>query len=137
MLAALQALASMLARDPLTVNQVVEELGTVTHDYGANVLLTPHDPLFKEASVVRGIDLTSFEPTDTPAHVALTPVEPPTLETLIRTFGTHTRIPAEEKIPPQVIFYLDMPSQPCTVALIARIRKGRAVTLTLRRDRRL
>lgn len=137
MLAALQALASLLARDPLTVDEVVEQLGTVTHDYGGNVLLKPRNPLFKEASVVRGIDSATLEPSNTPAHVTLTPVEPPSVNTLAQMFGAYRHIPAREKIAPQVIFYLDMPGQPYAVALIAEVREERAVKITLRRDRRL
>jgi len=137
MLAALQTLASLLARDPLTVDHVIEQLGTVTHDYGGNVLLAPRDPLFKEANVVREIDLTTLEPSNTPAHVTLTPVEPPSVETLAQTLGTYAQIPAKEKIPPQVIFYLDMPGQPYTIVLIAVVKEDRAVKITLRRDIRL
>jgi hypothetical protein len=136
MLAALQALAALLARDPLTVDETVEQLGTVTHDYGVNVLLMPRDPLFKEANVVRGIDPATHRQSDTPAHVEVTPVEPPAVETLAEAFGTYRRVPGEEKTPNKVIFYLDMPGQPCTVALIAAVKKGRAVKITLRRDRR-
>lgn len=137
MIPALRALASLLAADPLTVNEVSDQLGTVTHDFGANVMLAPRDPLFKEASVVRGIDPTTLKPSPTPAHVTLTPAEPPALETLTQAFGPATRVPAEEKIPPQAIFYLEMPGQPYTVALIAEVQQRRVTRITLRRDQRL
>ena len=137
MLAALRELASVLARDPLTVDDVIAHLGgTVTHDYGANVVLAPRDPAFREASIVRGLDVATRQQSTAPAHVDLTPAELPTIETLAHAFGTYTEIPGEEKVPPQVIFYLDMPGQPYTVALIAEVKHGHAVRLTLRRDRR-
>lgn len=134
MLAALQALAALLARDPLTVDDLIEYLGTVMQDYGANVVLRPRESAFQEASIVRGVKAVGFGPSTVPAHVTLTPVEPPTVETLAQAFGTYTRIPAEAKVPPQVIFYLDLPGQPRSVALIAEVKQGRAVRITLRRD---
>ena len=137
MIEALELLASLLARGPLTVEEVIKQLGTVISDYKPNVLGEPSDPLFKEANVVRGIDLTSFEPSNTPVHIDLTPLHPPTIETLAQTFGKYRQIPAEEYFPERLIFYLDMPDHPYTVSLIACVRQGYAAEITLRRDIRL
>lgn len=136
MLKALGALASFLARDPLTVAQVVAELGTVTHDYRPNVIVAPFNPLFREANVVRGIDLATRKHGDSPALVELVPAEPPAVEELEAAFGAYTPIPAEDKgVLPQAIFYLEMPEQPCMIALIAAVQGERAVAITLRRDK--
>jgi hypothetical protein len=132
--AALQALALLLAREAVTVDEVVAHLGSVTHDYGANLLIAPRDASFTEANLVRGLDPATRHAADVPAHVEITPAEPPTIEALSRTFGTPVAVPAEERVPPRAIFYLDLPGQPRGVALIAHVKEGRAVRLTLRRD---
>jgi hypothetical protein len=138
MIAALEALAALLARDPLTVDDVIAHLGPARHDYGANVVLAPRDPSFTEANVMRDLDSAARKHTATPALVTLTPAEPPAVKTLAEHFGPYHTIPAEDKgIPPQVIFYLDQPGQPRAVALIAEVRDGRAARITLRRDQRL
>ncbi|HEY3290547.1 MAG TPA: hypothetical protein VGK87_10510, partial [Anaerolineae bacterium] len=89
MLATLQALATLLAHDPLTMAEVTDYLGKVKHDYGANIIVTPHDTSFKEASVVGMIDHATLKPSGVPAHVVLLPVNPPTVEMLAQTFGKY------------------------------------------------
>jgi hypothetical protein len=136
MLAALQRLISLLASDPLTVDQVVGALGAVSQDHGASVAVMPADPLFEEAIVARAIDLTTRQPSDVPALVRLTPAEPPSLESLADAFGPYREIPPEDRGQlPQAIFYLRLPEGPCLVALIAEVREGQAVSITLRRDK--
>ena len=136
MLKALGVLASFLAQDPLTVDQVVAELGAVTHNYRPNVILAPFDPLFREANVVRGIDLVTRKHGERPALVELVPAEPPAVEELEAAFGAYTPIPAEDKgVLPQAIFYLTMPPAPVMIALIAAVQEERAVVITLRRDK--
>jgi|WetSurMetagenome_2_1015567.scaffolds.fasta_scaffold125405_1 hypothetical protein len=137
MIAVLQELASLLARDSLTVDQIIAKLGTVLHDYGSNILVTTSNLLFKEANVVREINLATLEPSNAPAHVILTPAEPVSLKILARAFGEYKNVPAKEKIPSKVIFYLEMPGQPYSVALIAEVENSRALKITLRRDVRL
>jgi hypothetical protein len=134
MLATVRALAALLAGDPLTVDEVIAQLGAVAHDYGANVVVTPRDPAFGEASVVRGLDPTTARPSSAPAHVELTLVEPRPIEALADAFGTYREIPAEEKTPRQAIFSLDLPDRPRQVVLIAHLRQGRVVRIVLRRD---
>ena len=69
MLAILQSLISLLASEPLSVNRVIMELGKAEDDLGASVLIAPADPLFREAIVVRNIDLATREPGNIPALV--------------------------------------------------------------------
>ena len=136
MLAALQRLISLLATDPLTVSQVVDALGPVGQDHGASVAVAPADPAFEEVIVARAIDLTTRQPFDVPALVRLVPAEPPALEALAEAFGTYREIPPEDRgQPPQAIFYLRPSEGPCLVALIAEVREGQAVSITLRRDK--
>ena len=132
----LQELAALLARDPLTINDVIEHIGSVTHDYESNVLLSPNDSHFSEAHVVRQIDLKTFEPVDTPSHVILILAEPPEVEILVQAFGEYDRFEAEEYVPPQLYFYPDMTGQPYSVALIADIEGDRVIEITIRRDNR-
>ena len=136
MITALKALASLLARDPLTVDEVIEQLGKVTKNYTWNVLLTPHNPVFKEVSVGRAVDSATRKPANIPSYVEVTPTEPPAIEILAQAFGTYKRIPAEKKVPPQAIFYLDISGQPYTIALIADIKDNHATRIALRRDKR-
>ncbi len=135
-LKSLKALTEYLARDPLTVGDVAGRLGKTGKDYGASVDVTPGDPLYRSASIVRRVDQATGDPSGEPAHVTLTPADPPTVEELAREFGAYERVPAEGKIPERAIFYLDAPGRPYRVALIAQLQQGRAVRLILRRDRR-
>lgn len=137
MIAELQALAALLARDAVTVDDVVAHLGAVTHDYGPNVLVVPRDTQFLEANVVRDLDSRTRRPANVPAHVDLTPAAAVALAALVMAFGPGKRIPAEGQVPAQMIFYLALPEQPYAVALIAALKGSRATRLTLRRGRRL
>jgi hypothetical protein len=137
MLAEIKELVSFLAGDPLTADQVITRLGTMIQDHGGNVSIKPRNPLFKEADVIREIDLKTLKPSNRPAHVSLTPVDPPALDSLTKAFGAYKLIPAEEKSLPQVIFYLDQPKRPYTVALIGELKGKRVVRIILRRDIRL
>lgn len=132
----LLSLASLLARDPLMVSEVIAHIGSVIHDYESNVLIEPSDSQFSEAHVVRNIDLETFEPIDTPSHVVLMLAEPIEVEDLTQAFGKYDRFEAEEKVPPQLIFYLDMTGQPYSVALIADVEVDRVIEITVRRDKR-
>jgi hypothetical protein len=133
----LESIAALLARDPLTVRQVVERLGTATIDYGSNVLVAPNNPLFREANVVRQLDRATFHPIDVPDHVYLTPAEPTPVVELSHAFGTYREVPSLHEDPPELIFYLEMRGQPYAVALIARVQGEHAIEITLRRDMRL
>lgn len=137
MIEELESIAALLARDPLTAGQVVERLGTVTTDYGSNVLVAPSSPLFREANVVRQVDRTTFHPIDVPDHVYLTPATPTPIAELSEAFGTYREVPSLHEDPPELIFYLEMRGQPYAVALIARVQAECAVEITLRRDMRL
>ena len=136
MVAALRAVASLLAGEPLTVDQVIDHLGAVTRDYGGNVLLAPREPGFRQASVVRAVDPSTGSPTPTPAYVALTPLAPPPLTALTDAFGPFRRVPATGSIPERAMFALPTPGSPSAVTLIAEVEQGRATRITLRRDPR-
>jgi hypothetical protein len=137
MLEKIKELALFLAVDPLTADQVIEHLGKVVQDFGGNVTIQPRDPFFKTAGLVRELDMTTLKTTNRPAAVILTPTDPLTLKSLTVAFGPYQQIPAEERVPPQVIFYLDLPGRPYTVALIGEVKGNRVVRLSLRRDIRL
>lgn len=137
MMDALQSLAALLASDPLTVAQVAARLGAVVTDYGSNVVVAPTDPVFAEANIARQVDRKTLDPVETPAFVILTPAAPVPLAGLTAAFGPSQEVPGPGDDPPELIFYLPMPGQPCAVALIARVRHDAAVRLTLRRDVRL
>jgi hypothetical protein len=110
----------------------------VIEDYGGNVLLTPRDPQFSEANLVRRVNLTTLEPADEVAHLELTPAEVPTLESLATAFGDYSMVPAEDKgMLPLAIFYLDRPGRPVNIALIAEVKNDLVRRITLRRDPRI
>jgi hypothetical protein len=136
MLTAIQKLAFFLADDPLTVDRVIEYLGTVTEDYDGSVLIKPRDPHFIKANVVRQIDRSTLRPSAVPAFVTLTPVKALSLKSLAEKFGKYKEIPAEEKAPAQIIFYLDIPGRPCTIALIGTVKDDQVIEIALRRDPR-
>jgi len=134
---ALQDMASKLADGSVTVSSLIAQFGTVSQEYRGNTVLTPSDKQFRSIDVVRALDRTSRKPSDVPAHVDLEPVQAVGMETLTGAFGDYTLVPAEEKVPDQAVFYLDMPGKECKVALIAALKDDKVVRITLRRDRRL
>lgn len=134
MIAELQAIISLLTTDPLTVDQVVENLGTVTTNYTPNVVVKPYSSELKEASVLRRMDARTFQHINTPNSVTLKPTMPPTVETLAQAFGEYNEVISTDALPPRIIFYLDKYSKKYTIALIAYIEEGRAIQITLRRD---
>jgi hypothetical protein len=136
MLAALRSLVDWMGSDPLYVDEMVERMGSIIEDYGPNVLLRPFDPMFSTVNIVRCLDPATSAPTNTPAHLILTPVEPPPLKSLSEAFGEYREVPMRSPFPPRVIFYLDMLGSPYTVALIAEVQDGKATHITLRRDKR-
>ncbi len=137
MLAAIKELAYFLAGEPLTADQIIEQLGKVIQDFGGNVTIQPRDPFFKTAGLVRELDPATLKSTNRPALISLAPTDPLTLKSLAGAFGPYQQIPAEDRVPPQVIFYLDLPGRPYTVALIGEVKGNRVVRLMLRRDIRL
>jgi hypothetical protein len=136
MFAALQSFVEWMGSDPLFVDEMIDKIGVIIEDYGPNALLKPRDSLFSAAEIVRCPGSTSLVPNNTPSHIILTPAEPPAIETLMQAFGEYQKLPNRKPFPPRVIFYLDLPGCPYTVALIAEVRQGLATKIILRRDKR-
>ena len=116
----LMALCRLLARDPLTMDDVRPELA----DLPVPATVEP-------------------EPgTDAPAFVQLTLSKPSplTLDALAEAFGSYSRLPrSDRQAPTEFIFYVDWPDFPYTCALIAEQALDQAdlQTVTIRRDIRL
>ncbi len=136
MLPALQAYVNWMGSEPLFVDEMVAKIGTVIEDYGPNVLLKPEDPLFDQVDIVRALNATSSGPANTPAHVILTPAEPPALADLIPAFGAYQELPNRRPFPPRVIFQVNPPGSQYTIAMIVEVRQNHAARITLRRDQR-
>lgn len=136
MLAKVRELVSLLASDPLTVKDVAATLGTIARDDGGTVEVAPADPSLQEVTVARGIDIATRTRSDEPGFVWMVPTEALTLSSLAEAFGSYREIPREERDRlPQAIFYIKQTAAPCLVTLIADVRDGEAVSLTLRRDK--
>jgi len=135
MLAALQSFVEWMGSDPLFVDEMIDKIGVIVEDYGPNVLLKPHDPLFNAADIVRRLGPTA-KATNTPSHILLTPAEPPAIEAMVQAFGEYRKLPNRKPFPPRVIFSLDLPDKPYTVAMIAEVKRGHATKITLLRERR-
>ncbi len=134
---AINRLAALLAQDAVTIDQVGVLLGKVARNNSGNVIIAPHDPLFTEANIVRRLGQTP-EPSSSPAHVDLTLAQPQPVASFESAFGTPREIPSEDKgVPPKLIFHLEMEGQPQSITLIASLKKGEIVAVTLRWDRRL
>lgn len=137
MIAEIQAIACLLASEPLTMDEFVGKFGTVTHDYGVNVLVKPDDPQFKEVSVGRDVDFTTRKPLNTPEDIDITPLKPPTVEALVQAFGPYKKtLTLHYTSPPRIRFYLNMSDRPYRVVMGADIRDGRAIRIRLRREKR-
>lgn len=135
----LRELGTLMARDRLTVDELVARLGRVAEDYGSNLLIETHNPLLGAADLVREVDQRTLAPSTSPAHLELTPAEPPTLGVLEAAFGPALEIPAEDKGQlPQAIFERPIAAgRAYETVLIAAVDDGRVLSLILRRDPRL
>jgi hypothetical protein len=127
----LRSLATLLAADPLSVDDVAEALGTEERSSAGDVQVAPFDAAFAEATVVRGAG------GDVPAHATVSLAEPTSLDELVAAFGRPSTVAAEEKVPAQALFPLDTPGTPYRITLIASLaERGEVRRLTLRRDAR-
>jgi len=130
MLNEIQNFIRLLARNPLTVSEVIAHSGEIQEDYGSNVLVRSRLPDFTEMNIVRRYGAEEI------ANVVFTLREPVPASTLEKRFGMSQRIAREERQPPQMIFYLPQPDMPCDIALIAALKGEMATDITLRRDPR-
>ncbi|HLP91514.1 MAG TPA: hypothetical protein VK184_23385 [Nostocaceae cyanobacterium] len=117
MIAELQAIASFMASQPLTVDAAVKEFGTVQQDYSSNVIVKPYNSLFQEISIVRKINQSTGKYTDFVNTVHFKPANPPTVETLVQAFGNYRRGAPKSKLPPNIVFRLDLPDKPYKISI--------------------
>lgn len=127
----LQSIAHWLACGPQRATDAAAHLGTVTEDFGSNMLVAPTSPLFREANVVRQVDHTTFDPTEEMSHLLLTPVEPIPLTVLTSSFGTAEEIPSLHDNPPDLLFHIRSCRYTPPVTLVARTGDDRAVEFEL------
>jgi hypothetical protein len=129
MIASLESVIALVTRDPLTAAEVAHALGQIEKDDPDNISVKPTtDPAFTEAHVVRlygSQEVTGVE---------LTLAKPLSLDELSQKFGEYHRIPAVEKLPEQVVFYVDPPGKPCTAAVIAALEGTQSRVVMIRRD---
>lgn len=124
MIEVLRELATALAADDVTTEDVVARLDGRTQDLGANVIVdAPAVAGVSQANVVRnGAE---------PAHVTLELEAPLRVSDLQAAFGTPRRVyPDHRGAPVELVF-----SMPVAATLIAAERDGEVRTVTLRRDR--
>lgn len=124
MIEVLRELATALAADDVTMEDVVARLDGRTQDLGSNVIVdAPAVAGVSQANVVRnGAE---------PAHVTLELKAPLTVSDLEAAFGTPRRVyPDHRGAPVELVF-----SMPVAATLIATERDGEVRTVTLRRDR--
>lgn len=130
MLAAIERLMTHLAHAPLTAHEVIESLGRVTEHYPGNAFVQPDDAALRSANIVLHYG------TDEPAHVELELAAPIAIADLEQAFGAYKRVMPDGKGPQQIIFYVDPPEQPCTLAVIANVEGDSSRVLMIRRDTR-
>ncbi|HLP91515.1 MAG TPA: hypothetical protein VK184_23390 [Nostocaceae cyanobacterium] len=131
MIAELQAIASFMASQPLTVGAAVKEFGTVQEDYYANVIVKPYNPLFQEINIVRRISRDTGKHTDFISSIDFKPVNPPTVETLVQAFGNYKRGMPRIKLPLNIVFRLDLPDKPYKISMIVGVKNNQAVTISM------
>jgi len=132
-IATLRELATTVASDAVTVDDLVHRLDGTAVDMIGNVLVdSPSLEGVAQASVVR---VASGE---APAHVTLELIDPVPEEALTASFGTPTPVPPEfPGGPDRLLYELDLPDGSYTASLIANIEEQGARRVTLRRDPRL
>ncbi|HJS95655.1 MAG TPA: hypothetical protein VJ741_15435 [Solirubrobacteraceae bacterium] len=131
MLESVRTLADLLARDGVTVEDLVTRLGGESDDTGANVRVHPTGlPGIVRADVVRmrpGVDV--------PAHVELELEEPEPVQPLEAVLGQPARVhPDHRGQPVQLVYPIPLVDGSRQVKLIAEEADGGPRTLVLRRD---
>jgi hypothetical protein len=131
MLESVRRLADLLARDGVTVEDLVTRLGGESDDTGANVLVGPTSlPGVVRADVVRarpGVDV--------PAHLKLELEEPELLQPLEAILGQPAKVtPDHPGKSIQLVYPVPLVDGSHPVKLIAELADGGARTLILRRD---
>jgi hypothetical protein len=128
---ALRSVAGLLAVDPLSADNVAEELGSEESRSAGDIHVAPFHAAFAEATVVREAG------GEAPAHATLALAEPTSVDELAEAFGRPSLVGAEEKVPAQAVFALPVGEEPYRVTLIANVGAGGLVRrVTLRRDPR-
>jgi uncharacterized protein YqfB (UPF0267 family) len=129
MIESIEKVIAVVTRDPLTALEVARALGQIEQDLAGSITVKPSsDPAFTEAKVVRQFGTEAF------ASVELTLAKPLSLDALSQKFGEYHRIPAVDKLPEQVVFYVDPPGKPCTAAVIAALDGTQSRSVVIRRD---
>lgn len=139
MIDTLKKLTRLLSTDPLTVEDVVSQVGTLVEDPGgaAAVKVRPTQELFREAQVFR------HPATGAPDVLRLVPADGQALtaKALRAAFGDFKRLPSTQlEADPELFRVVDYPELPYQCAVIAEVSRSdeSAVTVvSLRRDIRL
>ena len=131
MLESVRTLADMLARDGVTVEDLVGRLGGESADTGANVLVDPTGL----KGVLRADVVRARPGVDVPAHIELDLEEPEPLEELEAILGQPATVhPDHRSQPVQLVYPIPLVDASRQVKLIAALVDGGARTLILRRD---
>lgn len=131
MLESVRTLADLLARDGVTVEDLVIRLGGESNDSGANVLVVPTGlPGVVRADVVR-----TRPGADVPAHIELELEEPEPLPELEAILGQPATVyPDHRGQPVQLVYPIPLVDASRQVKLIAAVTDDGARKLILRRD---
>lgn len=123
MIESIQEICVLLAKSPLTVQEVAANLGTLIEDQGGNLplIVRPGDGSFVQGMVTRQYG------TQRPATVILTVSETAELKvsTLSAIFGEYTLLRRDwEDKAPSIKFYLGEPAEIGSTSIIAKLMPG-------------
>ena len=123
MIESVQAVCALLAKSPLTVQEVAADLGTLIEDQGGSLplIVRPRDPSYSTAMVTRQFG------TQRAAGVVLRVADTAELSvhSLSAEFGAYTLLPGHwDDLAPSIKFYLGEPAEIGSSSIIATLTPG-------------
>ncbi|HLO86569.1 MAG TPA: hypothetical protein VK203_16435 [Nostocaceae cyanobacterium] len=144
MIAQLQAIACLLASEPIPSDEFAKYLGVVTQSSGDLIIVQPYDsqlpPLAIQVS--RKIDEKTNQPLIIPKFVNLDLTEPIPVSRLVQAFGMYKPVRAHVPGKPPIvskngvnslIFYIKVPGHSQQIKMSASVKDNRAINIFLER----
>jgi|GEM_PF-5574246 len=124
---ALQNLIDYLASDRLTVEMIVNHLGSIEESHAGSIHIQPNIDDFSLISVVRAVDSIY------PSHLRVTLRQPIAISELTQTFGDPRSITMEEGEPYAILYDIGLSNTTYNITLLAELDAEKLVTTIILR----
>jgi hypothetical protein len=146
MIAQLQAIACLMASEPIAADEFAKYLGVVTKSSGDLIIVQPYDSQLPPLAikVSRKLDENTNQPLIIPKFVNLDLTEPIPVSRLVQAFGMYKTVHAHAPGKPPVvskngvnnlIFYIKVPGHSQQIMMSVLAKDKRAITVLLERRR--